>query len=117
MKKIFTVLLVLIIAMVSVYCFAEEESFYAGTYYVGRDFRPGNYNIRVKKTSDADPSAFIEIFKDAASFPNGESIAFDSFSYEGYHLSVTEGMVFHIMVFDCTLTIVNETPSWMITNN
>lgn len=117
MKRIIAIVLSLVFLGSLISCFAEEESFYAGTYYVGRDFRPGNYNIRVKKTSKDEPSCFIEIFKDETSFSENDYITFDAFGQEGYHLSVKKGMVFHLVVFNCTLAIVNETPSWMIANN
>lgn len=117
MKKIVVVVLGLVLLLSMVRCFAEEEPFYAGTYYVGRDFRPGNYNIRAKKASRYEPDCYIKIFKDEASFLENEPIIFDSFSEEGYHLSVTDGMVFRMEVFDGILSIVNETPSWMIVND
>lgn len=117
MKKIVAIVLSLVFLASFASCFAEEEPFYAGTYYVGRDFRPGNYNIRVNKTSKDEPSCFIDIFTDEASFSKNDAMTIDAFSEEGYHLSVKDGMVFHIVVFNCTLSIVNETPSWMIANN
>lgn len=117
MKKIVAIMLGLVLMLSMVVCFAEEESFYSGTYHVGKDFRAGSYNIHVKKTTDDQPWAFINIYKDELTYSKEEPMIVNNFSEEGYHLYVTDGMVFNLVVFDCTLSIVNEKPSWMISNN
>lgn len=118
MKKVVAIILGLVFLASMTCCSAEEEPFYPGTYHVGKDFRAGGYNIHVKKTVNHSPSVWIEIFENEDKFLKDDHILMQNFSTEGYHLSVQDGMVFAIEVlFGGTLTIVNETPSWMIIND
>lgn len=118
MKKLVATVLGLVLLVSLVGCLAEEEPFYPGTYHVGKDFRAGGYNIHLKKTGKTSPKVYIEIYKDEESFLKGDSIVYQHFTTEGYHLSVTDGMVFELqMLYDGLLTIVNEMPSWMIVND
>lgn len=116
MKKIVAIILGLVFLASMTCSFAEEEPFYAGVYRVGKDFKPGNYNIRVTKTGRDTPEVFIDIYENDLKYANKTPLTMHDFSEEGYHLYVTEGMVFELEVFDCVLSIVNETPSWMIQN-
>lgn len=117
MKKVVCAALVTILLVMSLVCCAEEESFYPGVYRVGKDFKPGNYNIRVTKTGKFTPEAFIDIYENEEAYAKKKTLTSHDFSEEGYHLYVTEGMVFEIEVFDCNLSIINEKPSWMITDD
>lgn len=118
MKKIVAVVLGLVLLLSMASCFAEEEPFYPGTYHVGKDFRAGGYNIHVKKTGSSQPVVYIQIYQDEEAFKNGKSIVYQSFRSEGYHLSVSDGMVFELQLYrNGSLMIVNETPSWMIVND
>lgn len=118
MKKVVAIILGLVFLASMTCCFAEEEPFYPGTYHVGKDFRAGGYNIHLKKTGSSVPKVYVHIYKDEESFQKNDSLVLQSFRTEGYHLSVSDGMVFELeLLYDGALTIVNETPSWMIIND
>lgn len=117
MKKVVAIIMVLMIFVSALCCFAEEEPFYPGTFHVGKDFKAGGYNIHLTKVGKKNPKVYIKIYENEEAFSKGNTIVIQHFATEGYHLAVSDGMVFEIqMLYDGVLTIVNETPSWMIAN-
>ena len=126
MKKTHVALLglfIFVIYLIAPLAIAEEEPFYPGVYYVGKDFKAGSYIIHLTPTEMSDhPIGWLHIYDNEEQFKSGDDKYKYSlnFSVEGCHLVVSDGMVFELKLivgFGGKLTISHETPSWMIENN